>query len=285
MLQEDNITYHITTTNKNIYNINASRVDLGECENELKDIYDIDDNKDLIILIIDFYYPDSLAPVVQYEVYHPDSKELLNLTYCANNSIIIEVPVEIDEDNLYIYDLKSDYYNDECNTTTSEYGTDIILNDRKQDYIEKNYSLCNDNCEYAGYNYETKQAKCECDILTEIKINLGELKNLKFLNEFLDLSSSTNIYILKCYTLLFSYIGLINNIGNYFILSIIILFIYFIIYFYIKDIFQIKGIIDNILAYKRVKNYERNSKFEISKSNLKLKNKENLSISRDINSF
>ena len=284
IIQENNITYQVTTTNNILYNISVSTIDLGECENELKDIYDIDDNKDLIILQIDFYFPDSLAPVVQYEVYHPDSKQLLNLSYCANYSINIEIPVEINEDELYIYDPKSDYYNDICNTTTSEYGTDIILNDRKQDYIDKNYSLCNDNCEYVGYNYETKQAKCECDILTEIKINLGEIKNLKIFEEFMDLSNSINIYILQCYTLLFSYIGLINNLGNYFILSIIILYICVIIYFYIKDIFQIKGIIDNILAYKRIKNFERNSKFEISKSNIMLKNKEKLNLSRDISS-
>ena len=43
----------------------------------------------------------------------------------------------------------------------------------------------------------------------------------------MDLSNSINIYILQCYTLLFSYIGLINNLGNYFILSIIILYICF----------------------------------------------------------
>ena len=110
--QEDNITYHVSMTNNPVYNLSISKIDLSDCENLLKEIYDIDDNKELLILKIDIYELDLLFPKIQYELYHPDTRELLNLTHCQNLTMDIEYEVEIDEDELYIYDPTSDYYND-----------------------------------------------------------------------------------------------------------------------------------------------------------------------------
>ena len=99
-------------TNNPVYSLSISKIDLGDCENLLKDIYDIDDNKELLILKIDIYESYLLFPKVQYELYHPDTRELLNLTHCQNLTIDIEYEVEIDENELYIYGPTSDYYND-----------------------------------------------------------------------------------------------------------------------------------------------------------------------------
>ena len=102
IIQNDNITYEVTYTNNTLFNISLSKIDLGECEYILKDIYDIDEEKELIMLKIDIYYPDKLSPLVQYEVYHPDTKEILNLTFCSNYSVDIEVPTQVNEAKLYI---------------------------------------------------------------------------------------------------------------------------------------------------------------------------------------
>ena len=45
IFQDDNITYEITTTNNTFYNVSISKIDLGECEYILKDIYEIDEKK------------------------------------------------------------------------------------------------------------------------------------------------------------------------------------------------------------------------------------------------
>ena len=36
---------------------------------------------------------------------------------------------------------------------TSDYGTDICLNDRRNEFIEKNLTLCDENCDLISYNY------------------------------------------------------------------------------------------------------------------------------------
>ena len=55
----------------------------------------------------------------------------------------------------------------------------IILSDRRSEYIENNMSLCEDNCEYGGYNSNTKKSICQCDI--ETKSTEKENKNEQLL--------------------------------------------------------------------------------------------------------
>ena len=82
-------------------------------------------------------------------------------------------------------------------------------------------SLCENNCEYKGYDNNKKISKCECSIksefhfLSEIKID----KNL-LLNNIKDLEKISNIYVMKCYKLLFTKDGLKVNIGSYILLGI-----------------------------------------------------------------
>ena len=48
------------------------------------------------------------------------------------------IPVLINEDKLFIYNPSSEFYNDLCFTYTTESGTDIILKDRRNNYIYRN---------------------------------------------------------------------------------------------------------------------------------------------------
>ena len=70
-------------------------------------------------------------------------------------------------------------------------------------------SLCKANCEYGGYDYENKKAKCECDIkiniplISEVYINKKEL-----INNFADINNLINLKIMKCYKVIFSKEGL-----------------------------------------------------------------------------
>ena len=216
--EKDNIIYQLTSTynqNKNEY-INISKVNLGKCEQKLKNLYQIEDEDPLIMFKIEYSQEGLLIPLIEYEVYNIKEKQILNLTICENEKIQISIPVNIDENNLFKYNISSDYYNDICFPFTTEYKTDIILIDRRNEYINNNMSLCESNCELTGYNFDKKEAICECNIkiklplISEIVIN----KN-KLLNNFINLKETTNIYTLKCLKLLFSKNGLIKNIGNY----------------------------------------------------------------------
>ena len=55
------------------------------------------------------------------------NKSKLDLTYCKDELIKLNIPVSIDEKNLFKYDPNSGYYTDNCFSYTSENGTDILL--------------------------------------------------------------------------------------------------------------------------------------------------------------
>ena len=60
--KKDNVQYQMTTSDnqKNNTNKNTSSIDLGDCEDKLKEIYGIDKSLPLIIFKIDYFSPDSL---------------------------------------------------------------------------------------------------------------------------------------------------------------------------------------------------------------------------------
>ena len=206
LVDEKDIKYQITSTynqNNNEY-INISTIKLGECESLLRLENEISNNITLLIFKIEILEEGLLIPIIEYEVYNSETKEKLNLDICKDITIDISIPVNIDENNLFKHNPSSEYYNDICYPYTTEQKTDITLNDRKKEFNEKNMSLCENNCEYNGYNYKTKKAICECyvkinfPLISEVSINKDKL-----IKQFYDFENTMNIYIVKCYKELF----------------------------------------------------------------------------------
>ena len=82
IIDNNNIKYEIATTNQNHDEyLNISILKLGECENKLKNHYNIDEKQTLIIFKIDIYEGGLLIPVVEYEVYDLKNKKQLDLKY------------------------------------------------------------------------------------------------------------------------------------------------------------------------------------------------------------
>ena len=243
LIKENNIIYQLTSTynqNNNEYN-NISTINLGECETKLRIYYNINDDVALIIFKLDIFEDGLLIPIIEYKVYNYKTKDELNLNICNDIKININIPVNIDENNLFKYNSSHEYYNDICYPYTTENKTDIILKDRRDEYIKyikNNMSLCETNCKYTKYDYNTKKASCECFIkikfplLSEIEINKDKL-----LANFINIKNSININVIKCYKQLSDIEGLKNNLGNYIIGSIIILI------FILSVLFKIKGYI------------------------------------------
>ena len=236
-IKEDDVIFQITTTdnqNNKEYN-NISNIQLGECENELKRIYNISKNESLIILKVDYFMPGLLIPVIGYEVFHPKNKSKLDLSYCQDFLINYNIPVSIDENNIDKYDPNSDYYNDECSVYTTEDGTDIILNDRKIEYNENNLSLCEKNCTFTEYDKNTKKSICMCEIKTKIYSISEIIQNKEEISNNFNIASdptSSSVNTMKCFNTLFSKYGLLKNLGNYILVIITISFIVSGIFFY-----------------------------------------------------
>ena len=74
-------------------------------------------------------------------------------------------PYEISEsENIDEFNIQSSYYKDICYSTTSDEGTDILLDDRKQEFIKKHKTVRQDECEFNAYNYYLKKIECKCKV-------------------------------------------------------------------------------------------------------------------------
>ena len=243
------ILYQITSSfnqNNNDYK-NLSSIKLGEFENIINKEYNISSNETLIIFKMEKYIEGLLIPLTEYEIFNPETMEIIDLAQFQNINlnIIINIPIFIKENNLYKYDPNNRYYNDICYTYTTENRTDLTLYDRQKEFNHNNYSLCLKNCTYSGYDSVNYKVKCEC----KIEGFLGNNSD-NFIYKFEISMKATNFNILKCYKLLFSKEGLKKNIANYIILLIIILFIVSAIYFYVKGYDLIWNEINEVLENK-----------------------------------
>ena len=132
-IQENNKIYQLISSDIENHkrNDNISYINLGNCEDILRNQYKIDKDVKLLIFKIDIFEEGLLIPIIEYEVYNSKTREKLNLTFCKNTSIEINIPVQIEENKLFKYDPDSKYYNDKCVPYTTEQKTDITLNDRR----------------------------------------------------------------------------------------------------------------------------------------------------------
>ena len=227
LIKEDNFLYQITSSENQVNNKydNISTIILGECEDILKKEYKIHKNMPLIILKIDYYKPGTLIPIIGYEVFHPITKIKLDLSFCKDVLVNFNLPVSIDENNLFKYDPNNEYYTNECYPSTTEKETDILINDRQNEYNNNNMSICENNCTFNEYDKEAKKATCECGIKTKQLVISELINNTNTLSyNFTNVDQSSNIVTMKCYYTLFTKNGLIKNIGSY-ILLFTILFI------------------------------------------------------------
>ena len=231
-ITEENIIITLTTTSnqKNNENSNKTTINLGECEYRLKWYYNISINDSLYIIKLDIKEEGMKIPKIEYEVYYPfySSNELtkLNLSICKDTKIEISIPIIINE-NIEKYNISSNYYNDICSTASSKNGADITLSDRKNEFLNNNMTLCEENCKLIDYNYTNKKAKCSCDI----KINLPNIETIKFDKDllkksFIDINNMINIKIMKCYKSVFIKNKLKNNLG--FLINFCVLVLFFI---------------------------------------------------------
>ena len=282
----EDITVILTSTlnQKNNEHINNISMDLGQCENILKYNYNISNNDSLYILQIVSEEDGMKIPKIEYEIFYPlnngTNLTKLNLSYCKGTKIEISIKVKIN-DNIDKYNLSSDYYNDICSKATSENGTDILLKDRRNEFVDNNMSLCEENCDLINYDFNTEKAKCSCDIKLSIPSNYDIKFNKKeFLKSFIDFKNIFNFNIMKCYKTVFRIKSLLKNYGFFILFLIIIL--YFITLFLFLNISydeikkEINGIILSLNYYDTsiIIRHRIKKKVKIKKKTKHLKTKE-----------
>jgi hypothetical protein len=200
----------------------TNTIDFGDCETLLKSNYSINDNESLIIIKIDKdnENKDSIKQV-EYEVFHPKNKSILNLSLCKNTKIDIFYQLSSDKfTNVDKLNQSSGFYNDPCYTNNAnEKGIDMTVNERRKNYIQS----CESNCDLVDFDLENKKTQCSCDVKSEVSIFNIKIDTEELFKKFSNISLS-NINIIKCYYILFKIENLQYNIGNYIILGIIIIY-------------------------------------------------------------
>ena len=240
--QEDSIFIEVTTTEEQKYieeNItNKTSINLDKCEYIIKNKLNISNSSALYILKIDIQEKGYKIPKILYELYFPFND--LNLTKldlmpCINQKIEHLIPVSLDYP-IEQHNQSSDYYNDICSTTTSKYGTDLSLPDRKDIFIDNNMTLCEENCKLVKYDYKKKKAKCSCDIKLSIPFLIDDIRINKYelYKSFTDIKNIINFKIMKCYATVFTFQSLKSNYGSYIITFIIIIYLICLILFLAK---------------------------------------------------
>ena len=264
----ENIEIILTSTLNQKKSEKNISMDLGQCEDALKYIYNISKNSSLYILQIISKEKGMKIPKIEYEIYYPlnnNNLTKLNLSLCIGTKIDILISVKIN-DTLDKYNPKSNYYNNICTKTTSNDGTDISLKDRRIEFINNNMSLCEENCDLINYNYNNSKIKCSC----YIKLNTSSNYDIKFnkndfFKSFIDIKNIFNLSILKCYKTVLKIKSLGKNYGCFIITFVILLYFITLFIFCVSSYDQLKKEIKKIyLTFKFNENAIKLSKYQIN---------------------
>ena len=265
-IPHENILYIMTNTKNQDINKyeNKTILLIEKCAKLLKKENNISDEDILYILKIDAEEKGMKIPKIEYQIYYPlyDKNKIfkLDIKICKSTYIDVLIPVKINDD-LEKYNSSSDYYNNVCSKTISNSGTDISLLDRKKNFIDKNLTLCEEDCHLIDYNYTNNKAKCSC--LT--KINFPFIKEIKFdknilYNNFASITNIANIKFLKCYKEVFNKNNISKNIGFYIYIFLFICFILCLSLFCFKYYIYLKNDIENISAAIKFSTINTNKK-------------------------
>ena len=240
-----------------------TNINLGQCEIELRQFYNLSDDKIIYMKKIDINIPGRKTPKVIFDVYcklNETNLIKLNLSICQNIRVEISIPIKITEnlDKLFLdfqqnwftsykkiffwekniiftINISSGYFNDICYAATSEVGTDITLEDRRKDFVEGNKTICQEDCYFSNYDSENLNAKCLCKVKEFESFSTGmNIDKDNLYSNFVNIKNIINVKIMKCYKVLFNKKGIIKNIAFYIVSFIILFHIITIIIFYIN---------------------------------------------------
>ena len=291
IIKTENVIIQLSTfeDQKNSEDPDVSNIDLGECENILKDANNISRDDSLIVFKTDIKTVDLSNTYVVYEIYNPYTLTKLDLNACKDVQISVSAPVKLDNSmeslinslsgsGYNIFNENDSFYNDICSTYTSENGTDMLLSDRKNDILtlSQNQTMCQTGCELQSYNSTTRKAKCDCTVKVETLNNL-DINNLfdqkEIVQNFYSTLRNSNFKVLKCYKLLIDFSKIGKNYGEIFLTILFSIFLILTIIYFIKGQKQIHSFIDMIIKLKNINNNKNIKKNKNTKKKETIKEK------------
>ena len=242
-----------TSFNKN----NISTIDLSQCQEILRQKYNLSSQEDLIVLKGDLLSKLSelyLSNQIEYQIFSTSIGAFLPLAPCKEQGVTTQVYNFFDTgrllgENQYklgsiidsgynAFDINSDFYNDICTPFTNENGNDVLLDERRTDYFNENYNLCENKCTFIGYDEKIKMYTCNCPIKTTIngkEETTYEAKPMEIPDDFFKKNAGySNIKVFKCASQVFSSEGQKKNFGSYILLTCLTSFVGIVIFYFVK---------------------------------------------------
>ena len=231
-----------------------SIIDLGQCEEKLRQIYGIADEDSLIIIKKETSSSQSSERDVEFEIFEPYNKTKLNLSICEDADINVYVPFTLSEENQNLanelkengynmFDLNDPFYQDYCSTFKTLAKTDMLLTDRV-DHIYNNLDAkCQDNCVFSNYVLDTKYINCSCNVYKQKTKEFKKVDKMNYntvLQSFYYVLKYSNYKILQCYKLVFVKTVFSENKGSIFILILFILYLICLILYVKKGVNPLK---------------------------------------------
>ena len=268
IINEDFSVHQISSLDYQLGNKNLSSINLGICEDLLRQKYFINDNEELIIYKIEHKIEGFNIPIIEYILFTQNGSLTLDLSVCNNITVKYDIPVSINENEIDKYDPSSDFYNDECNKYSSDGKVDVTLYDRKNEFNNNNMSLCESKCIFKGYNSTSSKAICDCHIKKNMTYSYDDINQNELLLKIESEKSSSNLGVAKC-NVFSSTEELKSNSGFYLLLFILIIFVIVSIIFWIKGRKQLEKKIEAVIYDKFEKNQKenKNKKNNITKLN------------------
>ena len=167
-----------------------------------------------------------------------------------------------------VFNLKDNFFNDIC-YSYSEGDSDIILDDRVSD-IYQNFSICENNCDYNKINLTENTVSCKCSIKASVDVEVKPPKLDKIIRDsFID----SNLAVMKCYNLVFSFKNKFENYGFLIFTILVFLHIPFFVYYFIFNIIPIKKYIFSEMSKFNYCNNINNPPKKDNKRKMKYKKK------------
>ena len=277
-MKGDDFTLIIKPTNTT-NDPSSTHVDFSQCELILRNYYNISNTSIITLLQLELNNNNSksLTNQVEYSVYDQNFTKL-NLSLCNDTNIQIFYAIKdnflIDTEaisslknlGINVFDINDKFFWDICQPY-SDTNNDLILEDRIKD-IYQNYSLCENGCTYNDIDLNNMVVSCECKIKDNITTVISDI-NYNQLN----IESSSNFDIIKCYEIIFSFKIKLSNIGFWIFTIMIILHFPLLVsycHYGIKPVYTF--VINEMIKFGYLKNNKNSINNNINKIKKKKKN-------------
>ena len=199
LIEEPDEKYQLSTISAQKYLENLTSINFGECENKLKANYSLNQSEELIIFKIEHTIKGINIPIIDYAIFNNNGSILIDPSICNDLLVEYSTPVSLDSNEIYKYDTSSDYYSDICKQYSNG-EVDMTIYERKNEYNEKNMSLCEYNCTYIRYVINTSKVECKCPLKNEL-LNYNNTSNKQLLNKVEATKKISNFDVTQCINL------------------------------------------------------------------------------------